>query len=144
MPKERIQDRDAYEFLAARGVSGGAHWTRDIHARGAALSLPGRCYRVNVFYNAGLKRYLLVMPVPTTRSRDDSGRIDTRARGGLAVYDAPEPWGPWTTAFFSEPWDVGPGDSAGFPTQWMSADGRTLHLVFSGNDAFCVRQAFLK
>ena len=65
---------------------------------------------------------------------------DTRFAGGFAVYDAPEPWGPWTTAFFTEGWDVGPGETASFPTKWMSADGRTAHLVFSGDDHFAVRR----
>ena len=39
-------------------------------------------------------------------------RGDTRLAGGFGVYDAPEPWGPWTTASFTERWDVGPGDTA--------------------------------
>jgi hypothetical protein len=38
---------------------------------------------------------------------------------------------------------VGPGETGSFPTKWMSADGKTLWLVFSGNDAFSVRQATL-
>jgi hypothetical protein len=38
---------------------------------------------------------------------------------------------------------VGPGDSASFPSKWISSDGRTLHLVFSGNDSFSVRRAEL-
>jgi hypothetical protein len=59
------------------------------------------------------------------------------------MYDAPEPWGPWTTVEFTNEWDVGPGDSASFPTKWMSADGRTLQLVFSGDDSFSVREATL-
>jgi len=64
-----------------------------------------------------------------------------RFQGGFGIYDAPEPWGPWTTAFYTEEWDVGPGESSSLPTKWMSADGRTMHLVFSGNDSFSVRQA---
>jgi hypothetical protein len=31
-----------------------------------------------------------------------------------------------------------------FPSKWMSEDGRTLHLIFSGDDAFSVRQANVK
>ena len=62
---------------------------------------------------------------------------------GFAVYDAPEPWGPWTTAYFTEAWDVGTGETSSFPTRWMSADGKTLHLVFSGDDCFSVRRADL-
>jgi hypothetical protein len=45
--------------------------------------------------------------------------------------------------YFTEKWDIGPGETASFPTKWMSADGRTLHLVFSGDDHFCVRKAIL-
>ncbi len=70
-------------------------------------------------------------------------RIDVRFSGGLAIYDAPEPWGRWTTVYFTNRWDVGPGDTASFPTKWMSADGRTLYLVFSGDDSFSVRKATL-
>jgi hypothetical protein len=66
--------------------------------------------------------------------------VDTRFRGGFAIYDAPEPWGPWTTVYFAESWDVGPGETACFPTKWMSQDGKTLYLVFSGNDNFSVRK----
>ena len=40
--------------------------------------------------------------------------------------------------------NVGPGEHAGFPSKWMSADGTTLHLVFSGDDAFSVRRATIK
>ena len=50
----------------------------------------------------------------------------------------------WTTAFFTERWDTGPGEHGDFPSKWMSEDGRTLYLVFSGDDQFCVRKATLK
>jgi hypothetical protein len=82
-----------------------------------------------------------VQVLPNGLSRDHGGNVDTRFAGGLAVFDAPEPWGPWTTAFHTESWDVGPGDTASFPAKWMSPDGRTLYLVFSGEDSFSVRQA---
>jgi hypothetical protein len=66
-----------------------------------------------------------------------------RFQGGFGIYDAPEPWGPWTTVFFTPDWDVGPGETSSFPTAWMSADGKTLHLMFSGDDSFSVRKAML-
>jgi hypothetical protein len=114
---------------------------RDIRARGLGLRHPDRSYWPSVKYHVGLNRCLLVQAVPTAIARDASGSVDTRFAGGLAVFDAPDPWGPWTTARYAEHWDVAPGDSAGFPTKWSSADGRTLHLVFSGGDGFCVRRA---
>jgi hypothetical protein len=45
--------------------------------------------------------------------------------------------------YFSEKWDVGPGESASFPTKWMSANGKSLYLVFSGDDNFALRKATL-
>jgi hypothetical protein len=68
---------------------------------------------------------------------------DARFAGGFGIYDAPEPWGPWTTVFYTEQWDVGPGESSSLPTKWMSGDGRTVHLVFSAEDSFSVRRATL-
>ena len=118
-------------------------WTRDLARREAIFTHAGHCYRCRISYNAALRRYLLVQPVPGIASRDNAGQLDTRSHGGLAIYDAPEPWGPWTTVYFTDRWDVGPGDSASFPSKWMSADGTTLLLVFSGDDCFSVRQATL-
>ena len=95
------------------------------------------CLRSGVTYNAPLRRYLWWQQIPK------APYADTRFDGGLGVYDAPEPWGPWTAVYYTECWDVGPGETGSFPTKWMSADGRTVHLVFSGGDAFSVRKATL-
>lgn len=46
-------------------------------------------------------------------------------------------------AYFTEESDAGPGETCGFPTKWMSADLRTVHLVFSGDDSFSVRRTTL-
>ena len=142
-PKARLRDRDSYEFFSGLDGANTPRWTRDLAERGALPGAGARFYRSRITYNAALRRYLLVQPVPGPGSRDRRGQIDTRSRGGLAIYDAPEPWGPWTTAYFADHWDVGPGDSASFPSKWISVDGTTLHLVFSGDDCFSVRQATL-
>jgi CubicO group peptidase (beta-lactamase class C family) len=142
-PKTRLRHRDAWECFAGFDASGRPRWTSDLGERRGVFTHSGQCYRTSVTWNTALHRYLLVQPVPNAASHNSSGQIDTRFSGGLAIYDAPEPWGPWTTAYFSEQWDVGPGEFASFPTKWMSADGRTMHLVFSGDDSFAVRQAML-
>jgi len=141
VPKGRVNERGAYGFFQSLDAAGRPAWTADLAERGGVLSNPGRCYRPGVTYNPALRRYLMVMTLPGPRSRDAAGRIDTRFAGGLAVYDAPEPWGPWTTAYLAEHWDIGPGDTASFPVKWISADGRTAWLVFSGEDSFAVREA---
>jgi CubicO group peptidase (beta-lactamase class C family) len=135
VPADRIADRDAYEFFERRDADGRPVWTKDIARRGAVFEHAGLCYRSGISYNAGLKRYLWCHTIP---------RGDARFAGGFAIYDAPEPWGPWTTVYFTRQWDVGPGETSSFPTKWISADGRTLHLVFSGDDCFSVRRAMLR
>jgi CubicO group peptidase (beta-lactamase class C family) len=130
VPSERVRDRQAYEFFKDFDARQQPRWTKVIEERGAVFVHPGRCYRSGITYNAGLRRYLWSQALPG----------DVRFEGGFGVYDAAEPWGPWTTSFFTERWDVGPGETSSFPTKWMSADGTTMHLVFSGNDAFSVRR----
>ncbi|MBE0537106.1 MAG: serine hydrolase [Phycisphaerae bacterium] len=141
--KDRIKERDAYEFFVRVGDNGEPVWSRDVRRRGAVFTHKGNCYRSSVCYNAPLKRYLWWQVLPTNPDFT-AGRPDTRFEGGFAIYDAPEPWGPWTTAFFTEKWDTGPGESGAIPTKWISPDGGTFHLVFSGEDAFSLRKATIE
>jgi hypothetical protein len=141
VPRDRIGDRTAWEFLE-RIEGGKPVWTADIEQRGAVFTNRESCLRSGMTYNSGVQRYLWWQQIPQPAGHPDRG--DTRFKGGFAIYDAPEPWGPWTTAFFTTDWDVGPGEHGEFPTRWMSEDGRTIHLVFSGEDSFSVRQATLQ
>jgi hypothetical protein len=134
VPAKQIVEREAYEFFRKLDAQGGPVWTKDVGKRGAVFTHEGQCYRSSVSYNAPLRRYLWC--------QTGAGE-DTRFEGGFAIYDAPEPWGPWTTVFFTQQWDVGPGETSSLPTKWISADGRTVHLVFSGDDCFSVRSATL-
>ncbi len=134
VPKGGIARRAAYEFLVRTTAAGQPVWSPEIGERGAVFANPGRCYRSGISYDAGLRRYLWCQT-------GASG--DARFAGGFAIYDAPEPWGPWTSVFHTDTWDVGPGESSSLPTKWMSADGRVVYLVFSGEDSFSVRKGTL-
>jgi CubicO group peptidase (beta-lactamase class C family) len=135
VPLDRIRERDAYEFFQGLDPAGRPVWTRSIRERGAVFVNPDRCWRSGISYNAGLQRYLWCQILPF--SKDPRG---PRFQGGFGIYEAPEPWGPWHTVFYTDNWDVGPGETSRFPTKWMSPDGRTCHLVFSGDDSFSVRR----
>jgi CubicO group peptidase (beta-lactamase class C family) len=137
-PKDRLRERGAYEFFVELNAEGQPVWSGELSQRGPVFTHPGRCYRSGISYNAALKRYLWCQILP-----ESSHPQGVRFQGGFGVYEAPEPWGPWRTVFFTNEWDVGPGESSSFPTKWMSADGRTLHLLFSGDDYFAVREARL-
>ena len=132
--KDRIRERESYEFFKSLDSNNRPLWTKEVSERGAIFRHPGGCYRSGISYNAGLRRYLWSQTLPGS---------DARFKGGFGIYDAPEPWGPWTTVYFSANWDVGPGETSSFPAKWMSADGHTLHLVFSGQDSFSVRRGRL-
>lgn len=136
-PKDRITSRDAYEFFQRLDEEGNPVWTSDIAKRGAVFAYAGHCARMEVAYNPGLRRYLMALGFDH--------------HGGWGIFDAPEPWGPWTTAFFTTNWGLGDTHSYRLPTKWISADGRTMYLVFSGRehegvqyDAFCVRKVDLQ
>ena len=138
VPKNRIRDREAYEFFGELDKNRNPIWVKNIKERGAVFYDQGGCFRSGISYNAGLKRYIW------WQAKFPEG-IDGRFDAGMfGVFDAPEPWGPWTTIYYTKNWDVGAGETGSFPTKWMSDDGKTMHLVFSGNDSFSVRKVTLK
>jgi len=136
VPADRVKDRAAYEFLISAD-DGEPVWSPDITKRGAVFRYPGHCERSEVVYVPALRRYLLAL------GYDHSG--------GWGLFDAPTPWGPWTTAFDTIDWGLGGTHGYRLPAKWISADGTSLALVFSGRaapepnyDAFCVRRMSLK
>ncbi len=127
--KDKLRDRDAWEFFARLDEHGVPVWTTDIERRGEVFRYPRHCERVDAVYDPVLKRYLLA--------------LGYNHEGGWGIYDAPEPWGPWFTAFHTEKWDVPHTHGYRLPAKWIEKDGHSMTLVFSGlspNDAFCVRQ----
>jgi hypothetical protein len=55
--------------------------------------------------------------------------------GQLGIFDAPQPWGPWTTVAYYDSWGnmetAGFGLNCDFPQKWMSTDGLTMWSIFS-------------
>jgi hypothetical protein len=124
--KDRIRDRAAYEFFAGLGDDGKARWISDIAKKKPVFRDPhGVGWNMSVSFNAGLKRYLLLTEHGATH------------QGRLGLFDAPEPWGPWTTVAYDDKWGEGHVPLTTFhwmlPTKWMTNDQFTL--VFSGTDA---------
>jgi len=135
VPKAKLRDKAAYEFFAGLGADGKPAWSADVTKRAAVFEHKGKCYRSGITFHSASKQYLWCLTLPGD---------DTRFKGGFGIYAAPEPWGPWSTVYFTEQWDVGPGEPSSFPTKWFSADGRAAWLLFSGDDHFSVRRATLR
>ena len=126
VPKISIKYRDAYQFYAGLGNSNAITpiWTSDIHDRQPIFSDPKGTQRIAISHNRGLDRYFLV-----SAHADETNRPPTAA---LGVFDAPHPWGPWTTVYYNDHWAHDWMIHHKFPTKWMSEDGKTMWLVFSG------------
>ncbi len=125
--KARIRERDAWEFCERIDAGGRPVWTANVTRQSAVFRYPANCQRVDVVYNAGIGRYLMALGYDHA--------------GGWGLFDAPEPWGPWTTVLHRQ-WDVADTHGYRLPAKWISKDGLTMTLVFSGtkpNDAFCTR-----
>jgi CubicO group peptidase (beta-lactamase class C family) len=137
VPYEKVLDRKAYEFFKDVDQNERPVWTKNIEERGAVFKDTGRCYRSGISFNPYLRRYIWWQ---AKFAEGINGRLESKSFG---VFDAPEPWGPWTTVYYTEKWDVTTGETGSFPPKWMSEDGKTMHLVFSGNDSFSVRKATL-
>ena len=132
VPKSKVRDRAAWEFLQSLSDSGFPVWTPDIAKRGSVFRYPRRCRRTDFVFDPGINRFLLTVAYDH--------------EGGWGIFDAPDPWGPWTTAFSADSWDQPGTHGYRLPVKWISPDGRTLWLVFSGtgkNDAFCIRRLTL-
>ena len=137
VPKNRIKDLAAYEYFQGLDSSGKPRWTHDIAARGPVFQFPGHCQRTDVVYNPLIKRYLLA--------------LGYNHNGGWGIYDAPEPWGPWTTAFHTDYWGLGGTHGYRLPAKWIGPNPKDMTLIFSGvklpditYDAFGVRHMTLE
>jgi CubicO group peptidase (beta-lactamase class C family) len=122
-PKGRIFDRAAWEFYDGKGG-----WTKEIAGRGPVFQYPGHVQRADAVYDSKLRRYLLAL------AYDHSGE--------WGLFDAPEPWGPWTEVPGVDQWGVAGTHGYRLPAKWIGADGLSFTIVFSGvrpNDAFCTR-----
>lgn len=143
VPTASIADRNAYRFFAGVDADGRAQWSAEFRDRKNVFEYPDGVNRVDVTYDGPLDRFLMTM-----RDKAREGGHDH-----FSIYDAPDPWGPWTTVYFVQavkPWArlLGNsarrwGESAHIPAKWISDDGRTVNVVFSQDDSFSVRRAEL-
>ncbi|MGF7078379.1 CubicO group peptidase (beta-lactamase class C family) [Mucilaginibacter sp. UYCu711] len=135
--KTQLMNWKAYEFFAGYSKAGLAIWSEDISKRQPIYVNPGKTYRSGMTYDAPLKRYLWCQVIPLSGAKEEQG---PRFKGGLGIFESPNPWGPWKTVYYTREWDMGPGESGSLPVNWMSKDGKSLYYLFSGNDSFSIRK----
>jgi len=133
--KSLIKQLDAYEYYVGLDDNGESIWSDSFDDRRSIFDFPGGCNRLDVVYNPGLGRYLLTMRSRAVQRNQYSG-IDH-----WSLYESSYAWGPWRTIFYTEEWDIDPGEAVRIPSKWISPDGTAFTLVFTGNDSFAVREA---
>ena len=126
VPKGQIMNKNAYEFFTGLDGSGNPKWTSDISARQPVFEdLNGVGWTVSVSYNAALGRYFLC-----------TEHSDT-FKSNLGIFDAPTPWGQWTTTAYYDNWGNFNGSFFwNFSNKWLSASGKDFTMVFSGVGSF--------
>lgn len=147
VPKREVSNRERYEFFAGLGSNGDPTWSRDIRGCKPIFTDPNGTQRISMTYNAALHRYFL-----TTSHRIPGSKANEHT-SALGVFDAPEPWGPWTTVYYDDDWCEDCHETyhtyhERFLAKWVSSDGRTMYLLFSGHGcnyySFCLRKATLE
>lgn len=138
--KTKIVDRTAYEFFGGLEHGGKPVWSKDLKNRRPVFKDPnGVGWNTSVSYNPGIGRYLLITEHTTS------------FRGNIGMFDAPEPWGPWTTVKYASAFgapNIEPSTFFwNFSNKWLSDDGKSFVMIFTGvasNDSWnTVRGSFL-
>jgi hypothetical protein len=109
--------------------------------------------RAGMSWNPGRGKFMLTVIYDPTPTKTDPG---TRFFGGLMVFMAKNPWGPWQNVFVSpgtwpggtstlgcQSTKWGAGERADIPTKYMSADGKTFYLFSSGGDCLSIARGVL-
>jgi len=131
--KDSILIHNAYSFFSGTKRDKPI-WVKKINQRQPVFENPnGVGWCINVSYNSKLERYFLTTEHTETH------------RGNIGIFDAPEPWGPWTTVLYDKSWGKGfiPLNTFywNFSNKWLSKDGESFSLIFTGrkeNDSFNV------
>ena len=107
VPKEEVLNYAAYEYLAGTNDDGTPRWSPDERE---AIPLPGvrASEQGSAMFHPGIGRYLFL----TSRT----------------LYDAPEPWGPWTYA--------GSWGGASAPLEWQGGYQPGIISKDTGPDSF--------
>lgn len=121
--KDRMMTkRSEYEWVSGFGPGRAARWTSDISRKVPVFEDPnGVGWCMSISYNPKLRRYILCT---------EHGKT---FRGKLGVFDAPEPWGPWTTVGYYDNWGSFGGTFYwNFSNKWLNKDGKRFTLIFTG------------
>ena len=119
---ETINDPDAYEFFSGYDENNEAIWSKDFSKIEPMLEWQDNTGCVTVTYNAPLKKYFMCVT--------DGGNTCTQMNTYILESDKVD--GPWKLVTYMENF----GEQAyfvNFPSKFISDDGKTMWICYSGN-----------
>lgn len=139
VPREKLTVRSEWVFWTG-AADGGANWSsRDAMAQ-PVFRYPLMTGENHVSYNKGLGRYIMgnysfldLAGKPMPYHQNNSFDADLQ-RSQLTLFEAPEPWGPWSLFYQDDDWGRRGGYQPAFPTKWMDEAGTSMWMVYSGSE----------
>ncbi|MDR2607887.1 MAG: hypothetical protein LBC57_05790 [Treponema sp.] len=128
--KENIIRAGSWQWVSAFTGSGEPVWHNDLQEAIPVLS----CYRAfgipDMVYLKSIKRYLLL----TWRLHEDFSPTDGT---DLIIFEAPEPWGPYSLVHFEEYWEAKEFNPycPRLPLKWVESGSGNIsaYMLFSGS-----------
>lgn len=139
-PRDRIEDKAAWEFFVKHDGKGGAVWSTNLSDRGVVhaydRSWSFYSWSPSVVYNEPLGLFIMVNSANGWYPVDKHNRFSGRDRENrLELFYAVNPWGPWKKIHEDTAWvaDDPKNDlyQAVLNPKWISADGREMYMMWS-------------
>ncbi|OYV83456.1 MAG: hypothetical protein B7X04_04145, partial [Parcubacteria group bacterium 21-54-25] len=131
VPKDQLTNESAYQIFTGLDANGNPTWSTSIVNAKPVFTDPNGVGWQQSVYDPYLHRYLLTVVHGENSSNGYNGN------GTWGMFDAPNPWGPWTTVTYVNQWqDSYPKFSFSIPQKWMSTDGKNFVMVYSGTGPY--------
>ena len=134
--KEKILLREDWEFYTGNDNSGNPTWSKNDTLAVPVFRYPLMTCENHAAYNKGIQRYIL----GNSSFIDENGNPRSYYQNypysvypsQLTLFEAPEPWGPWSLFYKDDNWGTYGDYQPNFPTKWISEDGKTMYMVSAG------------
>ena len=117
-PKDQLANKAAYQYFSGTPTS--PAWSASRSGAVPVFTDANGVSGASIVYDAAIHRYVL-----TLGHGSDAGN--------LGIFEAPEPWGPWSTVAYEDRWlGINSGEYLGvrMPSAWISGGGLTVWAVF--------------
>jgi hypothetical protein len=138
-PASSIETITNWKYFAGLDTSGNPIWDPSSANRKPVWADSNHAQSLLVTFDAAIGRYIAY-------NDHGTGSSGVPAERQLSLFDAPSPWGPWTTFDYEEEFDnagcgtncLGDGEAVGFAMmqKWFGSDGLSMWPIYSSTGAY--------